>query len=64
MAEDSTVEDSTARNRPDIRLNPVQAPISGSGSSPVSNFFAGFVPDFSSKKFISKILKCIIFVQF
>ena len=58
MAEDSTAEDSTARNRPDIRLNPVQAgypaPISGSGSGPVSNFFAGFVPDFASKKLFLK----------
>ena len=56
------------RNRPDIRLNPVPAgypaSISGSGSGPVSKNFAGFLPDFSSKKCISKILKCIVFVQF
>ena len=57
-----------SRNRPDIRLNPVPAgypaSISGSSSGPVSKNFAGFLPDFSSKKCISKILKCIVFVQF
>ena len=53
-----------SRNRPDIRLNPVPASISGSGSGPVSKNFAGFLPDFSSKKNISKILKCIVYVQF
>ena len=56
------------RNRPDIRLNPVPAGYpasrSGSGSGPVSKSFAGFLPDFSSEKCISKILKCIVFVQF
>ena len=34
------------------------------GSGPVSKKFAGFLPDISSKKCISKILKCIVFVQF
>ena len=53
------------RNRPDIRLNPVPAGylalISGSGSGPVSKKFAEFFPDNSSKKCISKILKCLVF---
>ena len=54
------------RNRLDIWLNPVPAgyPASISGSGPVSGNFAGFLPDISSKKYISKLLKCIVFVKF
>ena len=45
-----------ARNRPDIRLNPVPAgyPASISSSGQVSKNFAGFVPDFSSKSVFLK----------
>ena len=47
-------------------LNPVPAgyPALISGNSPVSENFARFFPNISSKKCISKILKCIVFDQF